>query len=195
MCLDRPLAPAAAAPETAPMTAPETTTIDALPPLAQRLLLIDAMNVAYWCGQPPSLRFPLSLLNHRLAAGLPALLYFDASARYRLKTEAAIYDALAPYTELFVEVPSGRTADGVMLRHARARGGCIVSRDRYRDYRSRYRKLIDDPTRLLTGAVSNERLYVPALAIGVAVAASADEALQQLAERQHALGEGSAVQV
>lgn len=143
-------------------------------------ILIDALNVAYWCGDPPSLRLPMSLMVHLLAAGHPVLSYFDASARYRLNGEAAVYQQLAQHSAWFIEAPAGRAADALMLRHARSSGASIVSRDRYRDHRRRYRKLIDDPSRLIAGTVENDRLLLPALALAAPLAASAEQAWELL---------------
>ncbi|WP_428311798.1 NYN domain-containing protein [Hydrocarboniphaga sp.] len=145
-----------------------------------RRVFIDALNLAYWCGMPPSLRFPLALMRQLLANGDQAFLYFDASARHALKHEGEIYQQLLQYPRPCIEVPAGRTADGVMLRYARIGGASIVSRDRYRDYRSRFRKLIDDPTRLLPGFVADDLLQVPALELAAPVPATAELAWQQL---------------
>ena len=41
---------------------------------------VDALNLGYWCGAPPSLRIPLTALQGLLAQGRPATLVFDASA-------------------------------------------------------------------------------------------------------------------
>jgi len=146
----------------------------------RRAFFIDALNLAYWCGNPPTLRIPLTLMAGLLDRGHQALLYFDASAVHRLPQEAALYMRLRQHPHDFIEVPARRTADGVMLRQARASGACIVSRDRYRDYRRRYRKLIDDPARLLPGAVADERVLVPSLALDLPLIASADEAWQRV---------------
>jgi hypothetical protein len=148
--------------------------------LGTRRIFIDALNVAYWCGNPPSLRMPIALMSHLLTGGHQALLYFDASARYKLTDEADVYARLMLHPEYFVEVPSGRTADGVMLRHATSSGGCVVSRDKYRDHRMRYRKLIDDPARLMSGAVMDDRLFVPSLELDVLLPSSVHEAWEQL---------------
>ena len=145
-----------------------------------RRVFIDALNVAYWCGSPPSLRLPLSLMIQLLASGEQPLLFFDASAPYQLRHEAGIYASLRQHAACCIEVPAGRSADGVMLRQANASGACIVSRDRYRDYRSRYRKLIDDPSRLMAGSVEQERVRVAALALVAPLAATAEEAWKQL---------------
>ncbi|MGH8432560.1 MAG: NYN domain-containing protein, partial [Solimonas sp.] len=143
-------------------------------------IFIDALNVAYWCGDPPSLRMPMTVMTHLLTAGHQALLYFDASARYRLGSEAGLYERLAQHPRYVIEVPSGSAADAVMLRHATSSGACILSRDQYRDYRKRYRRLIDDPTRLMAGTVEQDRLLVPFLALDMALPASVHEAWEQL---------------
>ena len=143
-------------------------------------LLIDALNVAYWCGTPPGLRLPIALLNGAIAAGHQAELVFDASAPYRLPDEAALYAALLQMAPWVCVVPSGRTADAMLLRKARATGGCIVSNDRYRDHRRRYRKLIDDPARLLPGWVREDCIQVPALALAIPLPVSAAQAFAEL---------------
>ncbi len=148
-----------------------------------RVFLVDALNVAYWCGAPPSLRLPLALLHQLLADGHRAELVFDASARYPLAAERSVYEPLLQQRAHGFEVPSGRTADGVLLREARKRGACIISRDRFRDHRRRYRKLIDDGSRLLPGFVASDRLQVPALGLNTALATSAEVAWQLLQRR------------
>lgn len=153
-----------------------TNSVEALAANGPRRILVDALNVAYWCGSPPSLRLPITLMAALLASGYQTLQYFDASARYQLRHESDLYLQLMQQPLYFTEVPSGRTADKAMLRHATSTGACIVSRDRYRDYRSRYRKLIDDSTRLISGTVSRDRLLIPALDLDVPLPASADAA-------------------
>jgi len=143
-------------------------------------VFIDALNVAYWCGNPPSLRFPLSLLAQLLKQGYHAVLYFDANARYLLGEEAGIYEQLMQLPERCIQAPSGRRADGVMLKHATAAGASVISRDKYRDYRKRYRRLIDDPTRLLPGDVTNDHVRVPGLGLDMPLASSAQEAWEWL---------------
>ena len=145
-------------------------------------LLIDAMNLAYWCGAPPSLRVPLSLLAYCVGAGIDARLYFDASAVHRLPAdERDLYGRLLhEHADRAGAVPSGRSADGVMLRDARRSGACIISRDRYRDHRRRYRKLIDDRTRLLPGHVAADLIHVAALDLHAPLAETAAAAWRQL---------------
>lgn len=139
-------------------------------------VLLDALNVAHWCGEPPSLRLPLALLVGLRAGGHEAILYFDANAKYLLPDEGDVYARLSACTNLCVEVPSGRRADGVMLRDARDTGAVIVTRDRFRDHRQRYRKLIDDPSRVFGGTVRDDRVRVPTLDLDVPLPASAEAA-------------------
>ena len=147
-------------------------------------IFIDALNLAYWRGDPPSLRMPLALLTQLLAADREAMLYFDASAPHRLSHEAGVYAGLLHLARHCTVVPSGRPADREMLRRATSSGACIVSKDRFRDHRRRYRKLIDDPARLYTGAVEGGRLLVPGLALDVPLPATADEAWRLHCDQQ-----------
>ena len=155
----------------------------ALPPAGPPRVFIDALNLAHWRGRAPSLRVPLTLLGQLLADGREAVLYFDANARYRLGEEANLYQRLLAHSRYCVEVPSGKRADGFMLKAATACGGCVVSRDRYRDYRKKYRRLIDDPARLLDGSAKEDRLRVPGLGVDSALPATAEEAWDQLEPR------------
>ena len=116
---------------------------------------------------------PLALAEHLLAQGHRTTLYFDASARHKLGSEAELYAELMRHPMLCVEVPKGIPADREMLRQANRQSACIVSRDKFRDHRKRYRRLIDDPARLFSGAVSNDRLLIPNLCIDIALPGSA----------------------
>ena len=146
----------------------------------ERRFLIDALNVAYWCGSPPSLRLPMTLMTELLLRRHAVQLVFDASARYRLKDEVDLYEQLMLHPTHCIEVPSGRSADEALLKQARASGACIVSRDHYGDHRRRFRKLIDDPSRLLSGWVRDNHLQLLALSLDVALPSSAQEAWAQL---------------
>jgi hypothetical protein len=143
-------------------------------------LFIDALNLAYWCGRTPSLRVPLALARQVLQQGHRAALYFDASARHRLADESEWYAELLRYPEFCIGVAKGIPADRELLKQANRHGACIVSRDRFRDHRKRYRRLIDDPARLCTGIVSNERLLIPTLGIDIALPASVAAAWSDL---------------
>ena len=152
-------------------------------PGTTREILVDALNVAWWCGAPPSLRLPVALLTALLRRGDQAWLYFDASAPHQLAHEQADYAALMrACPDRVVQVPSGRTADRLLLRHARARAAVIVSRDRFRDHRARYRRLIDDPSRLIGGDVDADVLRVPGLELWTPLTHSSTEALEALRE-------------
>lgn len=154
-----------------PLYGPETVS---LANDIRRPFWIDALNVAYWCGQPPSLRLPITLIAGLLAAGHEALLCFDASARYQLKDDAEAYAQLIQPEGLAFEVPSGIPADRVLLKKANASHGVILSRDHFRNHRRRYRRLIDDPARVIAGYVRNDRLLLPALALDLPLPATTE---------------------
>ena len=143
-------------------------------------VLIDALNVAWWCGAPPSLRLPVTLLAALLRRGDRAWLYFDASAPHRFAHERGEYDALISMTDHVLVAPSGTPADRLLLRHARDRSARIVSRDRFRDHRRRFRRLIDDPARVLGGAVESDRGCVQGLGIEAPLPVSSRLALDAL---------------
>ena len=145
-----------------------------------REVLIDALNVAWWCGDPPTLRLPVALLVELVNRGTPACLYFDASAPHQLAHERADYDALFTFPDLVVQAPIGRTADSLLLRHARHRDALIVSRDRFRDHRARYRRIIDDPARVIGGLVEPDVLRVPGLGLAALLPATSGDAVDAL---------------
>lgn len=149
-------------------------------PPAPRRVLVDALNVAHWCGRRPELRLPLALLAALQGQGLAACLYFDASARHRFAGDTESYTALRQFGSLCIEVPARRTADGALLRDARATGARIVSRDHFGDHRRRYRKLIDEPGRVLTGFVRDDALQLPELQLHMPLPTSAAQALALL---------------
>ena len=122
----------------------------------------------------------MTLLAALLRRGDRARLYFDASAPHRFAHERAEYDALIAMTQHVVIAPSGTPADRLLLRHARDRSARIVSRDRFRDHRVRYRRIVDDPWRLLSGWVECDTLRVPGVALNVRLPGSAREALIEL---------------
>ncbi len=146
-----------------------------------RRFCIDALNLAYWDSRVPSLRVPMTLMAQLLAQGHEARLYFDASARHRFPSELSIYEQLMQHPQHCIEVAAGRTADGLLLRDARATGASLITRDHFADHRRRYRKLIDDPTRRLSGWVEQGQLCVPGLMLEVLLPLTALEAWQALA--------------
>ena len=118
---------------------------------------------------------PLTLAAHLRAQSRGAVLYFDASAPYKLEAEAELYGALLK-TDLCVEVPKGVPADREMLKQATRQGACVLSRDQFRDHRKRYRRLIDDPARRFNGSVANGRILIPNLGLDIALPTSAAQA-------------------
>jgi hypothetical protein len=140
------------------------------------IILVDALNVAYWQGTPPSLRLPLALMGTLLASGFQARACFDASAPHRLPDAGDLYARLLLYPQHFIQVRSGIPADRWLLKYANTEQACVLSRDRFHDHRRRYRRLIDDPARLFGGAVVGERIVVPALNLAAPLPASVEEA-------------------
>lgn len=159
-------------PDLASVAADPTKPAVFVPPDVTRLVLVDAMNLAYWCDRPPSLRVPLAVLAALRARGQPVGLIFDASARHRLGEEASLYRHLLEGSAEISEVPSGRPADRELLRQARAKDALLLSRDRFRDHRLRYRRLIDDPARVFGGYVADDRIHIPMLVRDVPLPAS-----------------------
>jgi hypothetical protein len=142
--------------------------------IVDRELVIDGLNVAYWCGSPPQLRLPLALLVALAQRGFRAVSVFDASAAHRFAADQTIHAQFRARWPQQVEVASGRQADVEILRLARDRGARIISRDHFADHRRRFRRLIDDPARRIEGWVEQGRLKLPALGL--------DELLPETAE-------------
>lgn len=147
---------------------------------APRPILIDALNLAYWCGPPPTLRVPLTVMIALLERRQRTVLYFDASARHRLAHEIEVYEHLLTHPSSVTAVRSGVPADRALLREAGKQGACIVSRDRYADHRRRHRRLIDDPTRLIPGTIAADRVQLPRLSLDVPLPVSTAAAWVQL---------------
>lgn len=146
-------------------------------------VIVDALNVAYWCGTPPDLRLPLTLMAQLIERQLRVVLFFDASAPHQLvEIDRQIYPELLGHPHV-VQVPSGKRADGLMLKAARDSGGRIVSRDRFRAERRRFRRIIDDPARIVSGAVADDVLHVPGLEISAPLPASTRAAWDRIRHR------------
>lgn len=136
--------------------------------------LLDALNIAWWCGAPPSLRLPLAIARGLIRAGKPPLLVFDASTRHQLpETEHAVLAGLLDRPQLALQVASGEHADGVLLAQAKAVGGIVISRDRFRDHRRKYRAIVRNPERRIDGFVSDDVIRVPALSLAEPLPATA----------------------
>lgn len=136
--------------------------------------VLDGMNLAYWAGLPPSLRVPLGLMAALLARGERPFAVFDASARYQLPpNEQPCYAALlqSPWA---TEVPSGDSADGHLLKLAVDAGACVISRDRFREFRRKYRAVTRNPDRKLDGTVHDDQIFVPGADLVASLPESAD---------------------
>ena len=128
-------------------------------------VLIDGLNVAYWLGRPPSIELPAALAEALRQRGHDVKMIFDASTPHRLpETEHGVYATLLQ-TGQALQTAKGIPADRQLLRLARRLGALVVSRDSFRNHRSRYRRLIDEPGRLLGGFVENGTLSVPGLEV------------------------------
>jgi hypothetical protein len=128
-------------------------------------LLIDGLNVAYWRGNPPSLALPLAVAAALFRHGHRVRLIFDASTPHRLPATQRENYARMLQSGQVEQTPSGVPADRHLLKLARAGGAAIISRDRFRDHRARYRKLIDDPGRLMDGYIEGDSVRIPGLGI------------------------------
>lgn len=147
---------------------------------------VDALNLGYWCGAPPSLRIPLTALQGLLVQGRPATLVFDASAVHQLPpTEREMYAALLAQPAWCIQVPSGSSADVYLLEAAKADGGVIVSRDRFRDHRRRFRSIVHAARRRLDGYVAQDQLHIERLELCVALPTESDQAWERLQQVQH----------
>lgn len=142
-------------------------------------VLIDGLNVAYWLGRPPSLRLPLAVAKALHRRGHAAQLVFDASAPYKLPPDERDAYAALLASGRAMETPSGVPADRQLLRLARAGGAAIISRDRFRNHRARYRRLIDDPERLFDGYVEAGTVKIPALGIDAPLVDARMECMRQ----------------
>lgn len=152
------------------------TIATAIPASTAMPLWLDGLNIAWWCGAPPSLRLPVTLATGLFAAGHVVTVVFDASAIHHWPQEAALHTALLASPGI-QQVPSGQPADRLLLREARRTHGVIVSRDGFRDHRRRYRRLIDDPARHVAGFVRDDALHLPALALHLPLPDSAEAAV------------------
>ena len=139
--------------------------------------VLDGMNLAYWAGLPPSLRVPLGLMAALLARGDRPFAVFDANARYQLPPDEQPCYAVLLQSPLATEVPSGDSADGHLLKLAVDAAACVISRDRFREFRRKYRSVTRNPYRRLDGTVRDDQIFVPGAHLVASLPASADLAL------------------
>lgn len=139
--------------------------------------VLDGLNLAYWAGLPPSLRVPLGLMAALLARGDRPFVVFDASARYQLPPDEQPSYANLLQSSWATEVPSGDSADGHLLKLAVDAGACVISRDRFREFRRKYRAVTRNPDRELDGTVHDDQIFVPGADLVAVLPASADLAL------------------
>lgn len=134
------------------------------PSRAAAPFVVDALNVAYWCGSPPTLRLPLALATGLRRAGYQVQLVFDASTSHQLaEHEWDVYRALLMLADVAVQVPSGTSADRHLLTLAKASGARVISRDRFRQHRRKFRSIVGPPDRRVDGVVSGDCIHLPAI--------------------------------
>ena len=144
--------------------------------------LLDALNLAYWRGSPPSLRIPLSMAAGLLEKHGRVRLIFDASTRHRLSVaEQPLYERVLEDSSLAMQVPSGEQADRHLLQIARQESASIISRDRFRDHRRGFVSIIHNPQRLMDGWAAGDTVHVPVLELTTALYPTAQDAWQGLA--------------
>ncbi len=150
--------------------------------MAEAPFVIDGLNLAYWCGAPPTLRVPLAAWSAVLSRGATARLVFDASTPYQLpEAEQVVYaQMLADAPQQVLQVPGGESADGHLLALAKSSGGAILSRDRFREYRRGWRVV---RRRRYAGVVAQDQLLLPELELQAPLEASAHAAWLALRAR------------
>lgn len=136
--------------------------------------MLDGLNLAYWAGLPPSLRVPLGLLAALLERGDRPVAVFDASARHQLPPDEQRCYAALLQSPLAIQVPSGESADGHLLKLAVDAGACVISRDRFREFRRKYRAVTRNPDRRLDGIVRDDQIVVPGADLVAGLPASAE---------------------
>nr|MBV6631242.1 hypothetical protein [Oceanococcus sp. HetDA_MAG_MS8] len=151
------------------------------PPPLTTPIWVDALNLGYWCGPPPSLRVPLTALQGLLEQGRRAILVFDASAVHQfLEAERGLYAELLQASDCCLQVPSGTSADIFLLEAAKADGGVVISRDRFREHRRRFRSIVHAAQRRMDGFVAEDHLHIERLQLRQPLPPSAAQAWEQL---------------
>lgn len=123
--------------------------------------VLDGLNLAYWAGLPPTLRVPLGVMAALLERGDRPHAVFDASTQYQLPPDEQLCYAALLESPFATQVPSGESADGYLLAMAVNAGACVISRDRFREFRRKYRAVTRNPNRRLDGTVRDDQIFVP----------------------------------
>ena len=133
------------------------------------MYLLDGSNILHWdkSGRGCSLKPVLAIAEELKRRGDAYQVYFDASARHLLKSDAAEAEQyeklLAADPEHFQQVPAGTRADDFLLLIASQDDSAkIMTQDRFRDYADRYPQVIHSD-RLLPGMVIRDMIYFPGI--------------------------------
>jgi hypothetical protein len=103
-----------------------------------RWVVVDGSNVLFWNPDGPALSTVALVLARLRRQGFEPVVWFDANVGYKVGPTWLGPDALSrliglPAKRIFV-AGKGQPADPAVLAEARARGACVVTNDRYRDW-------------------------------------------------------------
>jgi hypothetical protein len=109
--------------------------------ISRHAIVVDGSNVMHW-GGAPSAKVLACVLVELQAKGYAPIVFFDASAGYRLADRYLGAQELAgltglPAAQIHV-VDKGVIADSAILRFSALHGLRIVSNDQYRDWRVQF---------------------------------------------------------
>jgi len=109
--------------------------------IPRHAIVVDGSNVMHW-GGAPSAKVLARVLGALQAKGYAPIVFFDASAGYRLADRYLGAQELAGLTGLPAArihvVDKGVIADSAILRFSALHGLRIVSNDQYRDWRVQF---------------------------------------------------------
>ncbi|WP_296428330.1 hypothetical protein [Yoonia sp.] len=112
-----------------------------MPMPQSRQIIVDGSNVMHWGGDA-SLLVLCRVLKDLQTRGFAPIVYFDANAGFKLGGQARSGAQMAERIGLDVAevnvVPSGVSADGIMLAHGARDGLRIVTNDRFLDWKSKF---------------------------------------------------------
>ncbi|MCQ2377806.1 MAG: VWA domain-containing protein [Victivallaceae bacterium] len=129
-----------------------------------RFVLLDGSNIIHWTpDRSATLKYLLAITRELDAEKRPYLVFFDASARYRLpQSETAQFEALLRNDPThFRQVPAGTCADLSILAYAQTLPeSVIITNDLYREHAVAY-PFVRDKEKLLHGMVFNDLIIFP----------------------------------
>ncbi|MGO4916873.1 NYN domain-containing protein [Pseudogemmobacter sp. W21_MBD1_M6] len=137
----------------------------AVPPRGRRIV-VDGSNVMHWRAEAPSLDVLHRVLAELVKAEFVPVVFFDANVGYKLSgrhMDAAELATLLGISPAQVQIsPSGTPADPMLLDYASRNGLRVVSNDRFRDWRVKFRK-VGTKGFLIRGRYAEGRVDMPML--------------------------------